>query len=101
MIKKQALKSKPICKVTFGLSKKEAPDASKVNLVGEFNDWNKTNTELTKMKSGDFKITLSLEQDKSYQFRYLIDGVHWINDSDADRYVHSGIGNESNGVIDL
>ena len=101
MIKKQVLKSKPLCKVTFGLSKKEASSASTVYLVGEFNNWNKSDTELTKMKSGDFKITLPLEQHKSYQFRYLIDGEKWLNDSEADRYVHSGIGNESNGVLDL
>lgn len=100
MIKKQPLKSKPICKVTFGLSKKEALGASKVNLVGEFNNWEKATTELTKMKSGDFKITLPLKTDRSYQFRYLVDGETWVNDKDADRYVSSGIGSE-NCVIDL
>jgi len=101
MIKKQPLKTKPVCKVTFGLSKKEAQEASTVHLVGEFNNWSKTETQLEKMKSGDFKIVLPLEKGKSYQFRYLIDGETWINDSEADSYVHSGIGNESNGVVEL
>lgn len=100
MIKKQTLKSKPVCKVTFGLSKKEVPGASKVNLVGEFNNWEETTTELTKMKSGDFKITLPLNADQSYQFRYLVDGETWINDTQADRYVNSGVGSE-NCVVDL
>lgn len=101
MIKKQTLKTKPVCKVTFGLTSKEVDGASKVNLVGEFNGWNETATELTKMKSGDFKIVLPLNTGKSYQFRYLIDGARWLNDSEADRYTPSGVGNESNGVVEL
>ena len=44
---------------------------------------------------------LPLDSGKSYQFRYLIDGNRWLNDSEADRYTPSGIGNESNGVIEL
>ena len=101
MIKKQKLKTKPVCEVTFGLSKKEVGGAYKVNLVGEFNGWDETATELTKMKSGDFKIVLPLEINKFYQFRYLIDGSRWLNDSEADRYVASGVGNESNSVVEL
>lgn len=101
MIKKQILKSKPVCKVTFGLSKKEAGEASKVNLVGEFNGWNETSTELTKMKSGDFKLIVPLETGKKYQFRYLIDGNTWINDPEADHYVENGVSNDTNCVIEL
>ncbi|MBC6400578.1 MAG: isoamylase early set domain-containing protein [Ekhidna sp.] len=101
MIKKQILKSKPVCKVTFGLSKKEVDGASKVNLVGEFNGWNESETELTKMKSGDFKIVLPLETGKAYQFRYLIDGNRWLNDPEADSYTPGKLGNELNGVIKL
>jgi len=101
MIKKQTLKTKPVCKVTFGLSKKEVDGASKVNLVGEFNGWDETATELTRMKSGDFKIVLPLDTGKSYQFRYLLDGTRWLNDSEADSYAPSGMGNESNSVVEL
>lgn len=101
MIKKQTLKTKPVCKVTFGLSKKETEGASRVNLVGEFNGWNTSETQLTKTKSGDFKIVLPLDTGKAYQFRYLIDGDRWLNDSEADSYTPSGVGNESNGVVEL
>ena len=90
-----------MCKVTFGLSKKEADGASGVNLVGEFNRWNKSATEIVKMKSGDFKIVLPLKKGRAYQFRYLIDGNRWINDSKADSYIPGGVGNELNGVIEL
>lgn len=101
MIKKQVLKSKPVCKVTFTVSKKEASNASKVHLVGEFNGWNETSTELTKMKSGAFKLTLPLETGKSYQFRYLVDGSTWITDPESDTFVDNGINNEDNGVLEL
>lgn len=101
MIKKQVLKSKPVSKVTFGLSKKEVPGASKVNLVGDFNSWDKGATELTQLKSGDFKLVLELEQGKEYQFRYLVDGINWVNDAHADSYVSGGIGDEQNCVISL
>ena len=36
-IKKQYLKSKPVCKVTFSVPAKEA---TKVAVVGDFNEWN-------------------------------------------------------------
>ena len=101
MIKKQPLKSKSVCKVTFGLTKKEVGNVGKINLVGEFNNWSETSTELTKLKSGDFKLVLPLESGKAYQFRYLVDGINWVNDSEADNYVNNGVSNDSNGVIEL
>ncbi len=100
-IKKQVLKSKPICKVTFGLSKKEVADAETVNLVGSFNNWDTSGTELTKMKSGAFKLVMELPVGQEYQFRYLVNGDKWLNDSSADGYVNNGISNEQNCVIAL
>ena len=58
-IKKQYLKSKPVCKVTFSI---EAEDAKKVSVVGSFNDWNAKKAPLKKLKNGTFKGTLDLEQ---------------------------------------
>ena len=101
MIKKQVLKSKPVSKVTFGLSKKEVPGAGKVNLVGNFNNWDESALELNKLKSGDFKVVVELEKGQDYQFRYLVDGTSWLNDSEADTYVAAGIGEEQNCVVSL
>ena len=39
-LKKQFLKSKPVCKVTFLMEKEAALGAEKVDLLGEFNNWN-------------------------------------------------------------
>ncbi|MFY0650991.1 MAG: isoamylase early set domain-containing protein [Cyclobacteriaceae bacterium] len=100
-IKKQTLKSKPVCKVTFGLDKKEAAKAETVNLVGNFNNWNESSTELTKLKSGSFKLVMELPVGQEYQFRYLVDGQTWLNDSTADAFVSNGVSEEQNCVIAL
>lgn len=98
-IKKQYLKTKPQANVTFEFPKEAAVEASKVTLVGEFNDWNETATELKKLKSGTFKTTIKLESGKEYQFRYLIDGEVWENDWSADGYVANNLTFEENSVV--
>jgi 1,4-alpha-glucan branching enzyme len=99
-IKKQFLKSKPVCKVTFKVSKELANGASKVNLAGEFNHWNETSDEMDALKDGSFSLSLDLVAGGIYQFRYLLDGTTWINDEAADRYQDSGF-NSQNSVIEL
>lgn len=83
MLKKQFLKSKPVCKVTFYLP--EIIEGESAYLVGDFNDWNDSANPMQRLKDGRFKITLELETDKEYQFRYLVDG-EWHNDWEADKY---------------
>jgi 1,4-alpha-glucan branching enzyme len=99
-IKKQFLKSKPACKVSFKLSKELANGASRVNIAGEFNNWNKTADEMNALKDGSFSLSLDLETGRSYQFRYLLDGSIWVNDEAADHYQDSGF-NSQNSVIEL
>ncbi len=98
-IKKQYLKSKPICKVTLSLPKEAAPKAKKVVLVGEFNNWDNTATPMRKLKNGTFKTTVNLGVGKEYQFRYLIDGEKWENDWAADKYIGNGVSYEENSVV--
>ena len=43
-IKKQFLKSKPVCKVSFKLNAKDAIGAKTVQIVGEFNNWDQSTT---------------------------------------------------------
>jgi 1,4-alpha-glucan branching enzyme len=98
-LKKKPLKSKPICKVTFALSKEQAKEAGNVHLVGEFNDWAVDATPLRKQKDGSFAATLDLPTGREYQFRYLIDGEIWISDPEADKYAFSPFGDCDNSVI--
>ena len=96
-IKKQYLKSKPVCKVTFSVP---AEEAKSVAVVGSFNEWNTEATELKKLKNGTFKGTVDLESDTSYEFRYVVDGTY-INDDQADAYAWSDFAAAENGVLNL
>lgn len=100
-LKKQFLKSKPICKVTFRLPAEAAETAEKVVLVGDFNEWNtEEGVEMKQLKNGSFKTTINLETGKAYQFRYLIDGETWENDWEADEYISTPYGTD-NSVVDV
>jgi 1,4-alpha-glucan branching enzyme len=96
MLKKDYLKGKPVCKVTFVLP--EAIQAESVQLVGDFNDWNPVDTAMKKQKDGRFTITLDLDQGREYQFRYLVNSSEWHNEWAADKYVSNPF-NGDNSVV--
>lgn len=85
MFKKKYLKTK--CKVTFELPEAVAERANTVNLVGDFNNWDEQATPMEKKKGNRFSVTLDLEPNREYQYRYLINGQSWENDWEADKYV--------------
>ena len=99
--KKQYLKSKAVCKVTFKLSKAQAHAANSVCLVGDFNEWDVTSAPMKKLKNGDFTITVNLANDTQYQFRYLLDDKAWENDWEADAYIPSAISFDDNSVVQV
>jgi 1,4-alpha-glucan branching enzyme len=101
MIKKQFLKSKPVCKVTFSMPAEAAPEAKEVKLVGEFSEWTESPIEMKKLKDGSFKTVVSLETGKEYEFRYVIDGDRWENDWEADAYRPNAVTFEENSVVSL
>ncbi|PWG06825.1 isoamylase early set domain-containing protein [Polaribacter aquimarinus] len=96
-IKKQFLKSKPVCKVTFTVP---AEEAKKVAVVGSFNEWNEKATPLKKLKNGSFKGTVDLEAGNSYEFRYLVDG-NYVNEEAADAFAWSDFAGADNSVLNL
>ncbi len=81
------------------MPKEAAPDAEVVTIVGDFNNWDFTETKMKKLKSGDFKLTLKLQKNNEYKFRYLIDGSRWENDWNADKYVPNQHGCDDSLVI--
>jgi len=93
--KRQYLKTKPACKVTFQLS----AEAKHVALVGEFNGWNEASTPMKKSKEGVFSVALELETGREYQYRFLIDGSNWVNDESADKLVKTPLGNDNSVVV--
>ncbi len=78
-IKKQFIKTKPVCKVTFSVEAKEAIQAS---VIGDFNNWNPEEGTLIKLKNGTFKGVFSIDKDASYEFNYIIVGAFvYVTDS--------------------
>lgn len=99
--KKQYLKSKAVCKVTFKLSKEEAQAAESVRLVGDFNEWDTSIKPMKKLKDGSFTTSINLANDTQYQFRYLLDDEAWENDWQADAYMPSPLSFEDNSVVQV
>ncbi|HVO85402.1 MAG TPA: isoamylase early set domain-containing protein [Syntrophobacteria bacterium] len=100
-IMKEYLKNDQACKVTFRLPRIAAPDAKRICIVGDFNNWSIHAHPMKKLKNGDYTITVELEAGREYQFRYLIDEVRWENDWQADKYVRSPYGDSDNSVVVL
>jgi 1,4-alpha-glucan branching enzyme len=98
-LKKQYLKAKPLCKVTFSLPSQIADLVNTAYLVGDFNDWNTNATPMKRQKGGGFTATLTLRPNATYQFRYLLDGVRWENDWKADQYLANSYGGENSVVV--
>ncbi len=98
-IKKEYLKSKKLCKVTFRLPSIAVSNAKSACIVGDFNNWSLYANPMKKLKSGDCTITLELKSGREYQFRYLINETRWENDWNADKYVKSPYGDSDNSVI--
>ncbi len=85
--------------MTFRLSKDAAQGAKRVNITGDFNNWDKELTLMKRLKNGDFTVTLELEKDREYRFRYFIDNRTWENDWFADKYLPNPFGCDDSVVI--
>lgn len=71
--------------VTFNMPALEG--VTHLYLVGDFNDWSIVSHPLTRDSDGSWVITLPLDENRSYQFRYFDNNGHWHNDWQADAYV--------------
>ncbi|HJS00800.1 MAG TPA: isoamylase early set domain-containing protein [Flavobacterium sp.] len=96
-IKKQFVKSKPVCKVTFSI---EAKEAAQVSVIGDFNNWNPAEGALSKLKNGTFKGAFDLDKDAAYEFKYLVDG-EYINESEADSFKWNEFAGAENSVLEV
>lgn len=96
-IKKQFIKTKPVCKVTFTVDAKDADTAS---VVGDFNNWSPSEGELSKLKNGTFKGVFDINKDATYEFKYVVDGVY-VNDQEADYFIWNEFAGTENGVLEV
>src|SRR5215471_4277571 len=98
MIKKTFLQNgvNLIARVTFSLPGEMWADG--IYLVGDFNEWNRLSHPFQLNREGVWTITIDLEENRFYQFRYLYDGT-WINDQQADAYVRNHYGSDNFVVV--
>jgi 1,4-alpha-glucan branching enzyme len=101
-VKKQFLKSEPVCKVTFRIPKETGKAFESASLVGDFNNWNQETHQMSKLKKdGSFSLVAEIPTGSVYQFRYVLDGKVWVNDTEADGFVDTPFGDSQNGLLDL
>jgi len=99
MIEKQQVKKKGSVRVIFELPSNMW--AERVNLVGEFNDWDTAATPMSRSRSdANWKASVDLEAGKRYRFRYLVDGKEWLNDWHADDHTENPYGSYDS-IVDL
>jgi 1,4-alpha-glucan branching enzyme len=94
MLIKKFFKTKQEAEVTFELTVEQA---SKVQLVAEFNDWQPLAMRFIK-KDNTYRAKVKLPKNKQYHFRYLIDDQRWENDHQADAYITNCFGSENSVV---
>ena len=84
-------KAKKQYKVSFILAQDRVGENRDVRVLGNFNDWSWDNG--LKLTSGKDGYTGETQLPTgTYQFRYLVDGHHWVNDDSANSYTDSGHG---------
>jgi 1,4-alpha-glucan branching enzyme len=97
MIHKEELPDSENVRVTFELP--SSVWAERVNLVGDFNDWDTVKDEMRQSRNnGNWRISLVLPKGHTYQFRYLVNGQDWQNDWHADKYAKNKFGTDNSVV---
>jgi len=95
MLKKKYFKTKDECEVTFEV---ENDGAKSMALVSEANEWKPVKMS-KRRKDGKFYTRIRLPKEGQFQFRYLVDGENWMNDSEADAYVANEFGGRNSVVV--
>ena len=76
----------------------EAPDASEVRVTGEFTNWTREGSALTKDPAdGLWKAVLDITPGE-YEYRFIVDGV-WIRDPNNKDYIRNEFGQENSLLI--
>ncbi len=80
-MKKSAQEKTKRRRTTFSCN---APEAKKVSLVGEFNNWNPVKHPMKIDHKGLWTKTIMLEPGV-YEYKFLVDGT-WLSDTENDQY---------------
>lgn len=74
--------------------------AETVHLVGDFNGWNQHSLpfDCCRENVAYWALTLELQTNQRFEFRYLVNGETWVNEPKADDYVTNAYG-ATNSVV--
>lgn len=90
--------SKPKKKLTSTEFTISAPQAEKVYLAGDFNDWNPSEFSMRKFKNGQCKKKVKLKPGR-YEYQFVVDG-NWEADPQNPERTPTPFGSE-NSVIHI
>ena len=97
MINKKPVKGGKFVSVTF---RSGAPEQAKsVQVLGQFNGWDQERHPMKKSKDGCWSATIRMPKQKTFQFRYLIDGEQWRTDTEGDGLAINEFGGQ-NAVLE-
>lgn len=75
-----------------------APDARNVSIVGDFNNWDRATTALTRSgNDGVWTTTVALPPGR-HEYAFIVDGEHWVPDPLANVTIHDDFGTASSIV---
>lgn len=72
--------------------------AESVALAGDFNNWDPSSHPMKRRKDGSWSITLRLNREREYQYRFVVNGGEWVTDDQTDRTAPNEYG-EVNAVV--
>jgi hypothetical protein len=75
------------------------PDASTVDVAGDFNGWDPGRTPLEPASGGAWTVTLPLEPGR-YEYMFVVNGKEWVADPLAVEQNDDGFGSQ-NAVLDV
>lgn len=82
------------CKITFTYPEK----VESVAVAGDFNEWNPASLPMKKGKTG-FSVTIEVDPDREYQYRFWVNNERWENDNSADDFADSPYADAQNCLV--
>lgn len=77
-----------------------APEAARVSIVGDFNDWDPAATPLRRAGEHAWWVVVKLPPGR-YRYSFVVDGTRWVADPAAPRAVDNDFGPASSVVTIL
>jgi predicted esterase len=74
-----------------------SPGAKEIFLAGDFNGWKRRETSLIKGRDNVWRIVLELKPNRSYDYKYIVDG-NWVNDPN-NKDLNPDVAGGANSVI--